>query len=299
MLRSIRVPLLAGIVALMFVACGGGGDDDGVPDGGNGDGGGHIQFDAQKDGLQQDGGQSDGSAGCSETCNPSGGAQIAGFCKCTSDCNCGSGNACMNISTNTATAGSCWKSCAASTECNTSAEECVGITQTVGACLPKGTLAGNFSVPSWLDADTMTQDLGTASVTLTIGSETVTFGGGYMAEVTFSDGSTAWEADLFPVSGGQIDVSRVLRIIVEPKTAYSVTTYDLSSTTSAALIIVASWTLSGSAFTAQSIYAMILGGTLQFTAAGAGGGALSTGSITGGEAFKYILEICGSHSTPC
>jgi hypothetical protein len=290
-------------MALAFVACGGnGGPPNTHEDGGLDDSGVHIQFDAQKDGVitPQDGGGGDGGGGCTTTCNSTGGAGTGGFCKCNSDCSCGTGaNACQNPwPDDTTIAGSCWKTCASTTECTAGTEECVGITSTQGACLTKGTISGTFTdIPSWLSSETPTQTFGSSTVNITVGDINVTFGGGMASQFTGSSGTVYWEIDLMPVTSGTTDFTKVLRIIVQ-STDYSAKTWDLSTATTM-YVNYENWTISGSSLTAESWQAMVLSGTFTLTAAGAGGGAAVTGSITGGEAFKYILELCGPHSDPC
>jgi hypothetical protein len=300
MLRSIRIPILASFVALMFVACGGGtSKPNGQHDAGTDTP--HIQFDAQHDGqiVQQDGG-TDGTTGSCTTdpCNSSGGTAAGGWCKCTSECACT--NLCANPwpTESTGLAFTCWKSCTSATDCTTGSEECFGITTSTGACLKIGTVAGTFtSLPSYLSTESPST-LGTAAVTLTLDGETVNFTVGYVDQYTWQDGSTTWNVTLMPGTTSAPDMTKSLEMMID-SASYGASTWDLAGTSSPVYARYVNATISGTTYTSYVVIGSMYGGSLSLSAAGAGGGAAVTGTLTSGTIDKLQYEICGSHSKGC
>lgn len=295
MLRSLRTPIFASLVALAFAACGGGSSNPPPnPDGGTGDGP-KVQFDGPRpDGAagQQDGGggQLDGGGGAE--CVTTGGKPESGLCKANGDCTCPNG--CAKIFSDVTVAGSCWKACTgAAGEC-TAPAECVGFTTTEGYCLPKGTVSGTFTDIPMYDAAATVDTLGTVAMTLAVADINVTFAAGYGKKS--SDG--AWYfVFMYPGTTSAPDQSKALLLACKSAT-YSAKTYDLSAADGCDLMY-SELTVSGTTLTAWTDKAFIFGGTLTLTAAGTGAKAPVTGSVTAGEAYKLIQEECGPNSGPC
>jgi len=299
MLRLLRNRVLMSVVALAFVGCGGGGDKPPANDGGTADKP-SVQFDGpQKDsgGTQQDSGgtQQDGSSGtCTDQCNASGGQPLNGWCKCTSDCNCAGtpSNACSNPWPDENVAGTCLKSCTGQQgECGN--DICLGISQTLGVCVPMGTLSGTFSVKLQQNP----QDLGNVNVQLQVADVNVSFGVGIARKIT-SQGKTYYVVTLIAGTAQAPDLDKQLSIII-PEADYSAKTWDLSDPQTQALIQYEVSTASGQTITSDTLTAFAVGGTLTLSKAGTADQSEVAGSITNGEVVKLLVEFCGPHSGPC
>ena len=301
MLRSLKTPILAGLVALAFAACGGGNTNPPPNgDGGAGDGP-RVQFDGPRGdggGLQQDGGGTQQDGGGGAECVASGGKPTAGLCKSNGDCTCPN-NCGILFTDDPAYAGSCWKPCTATTDCGTG-EECVGFTQTEGFCLPKGTLTGTgINGIAMLDAAPQLPLTGSANVVVAAGDINATMTVGYGRK---SSSGTYYFIFLFGGTAAAPDQTKSVSIACDA-TKWSAKSYDLSKPTTDGCQIeydVLGFNTGTGALTSYTMNAIVLDGTMTITAAGTGGGAAVTGTFAGPPTVvKIIEELCGPNSTAC
>lgn len=292
MLRSIRLPLLASVVALAFIACGGGGGGGNpIPDGGQQDGS-HIQFDAQKDGvIQQQDAQGDGGGGT--TCNSAGGKATDGLCKYTSDCACP--GHCTSIFSDTTIAGSCNPACASSTECTGSGEECIGMPDGQGVCVATGTLTGTGLTSIPLVDTPALPFTGTANVILAVDDINVTFSVGYARKST---NGQYYFVYVMPGTADTPDETKQLLIVCD-STDWSAKAYDLNTGNCQVQYAALTFNQSTGALTNWTDMAFVISGTMTLTAAPTTTGQPVQGTFTNAVPFKLVQEECGNSSTPC
>jgi hypothetical protein len=284
MLRSIRISILASIVALAFVACGGGNSNPPVGDGGTGqEDGNHIQFDAQHDGLppQQDGGG--GGDGGGGACVASGGGAQGDICKASKPCTCPLD--CANPG-GSPYAGACFP-IYNGTACDNSGDAPVQFTgETTAHCYPVAPITGSFSVPI---AATSAGSGGTASATITLNGVTGNFGEGWVYHDTTN---AEWNVILYPA--GITGYPYQVLIVVIPDAEY-LTTTPVNFDTGSGFILFYEYQTSAHIGLGQSNV-----GTLTLTAAPTTVGGTVTGSFGAGTTlFGTKEEICGPNSTPC
>ena len=288
MVRSLRLSSFALVasIALFGFGCGGGGDDKPAT---QEDGGSKIQLDGGT--VKQDASsptqQDSGSGGGTNTCTTGGGNATGGLCShFNSDCQCP--NDCMNLfyeqDPTTKSSGSCWPQVDATSETGCpSGQVPVQFTETdPGHCYPSGTLSGTFEVPV---GTAQSQLGGTANVTLTMGSKTITYttGSAYLSD-------NYWIIILANIGTSQADV---LEVIMDAA-AYTPATIDFATATTAQI---ANLTQTSSAMTLNALN--LMEGSMALTAAPTTAGGNATGSFTGVAMMGYITELCGMHSEPC
>ena len=280
MLRSIRIPILASFVALIFVACGGGNSNPPIPDGGTQQDGNHIQFDAQHDGLppQEDGPQVDGATG---GCVASGGVATAGICKASKPCTCP--NDCAYGGAAPA-AGSCFP-IYNGTACDNSTDVPAKWTgETDGHCFPSVTVNGSFSVPIGTQA---TAGGTVTGISVTLNGQTFTPTNGFVAHNT---STSTWDIILLQtgtsaVTGFYFGVPDANYIITTPVTFGNSGTGNFQIETNSG--------------TADIMYGSDYSGSLTLTTADTGASGTAAGTITNLVVFGVIIEFCGPNSTPC
>jgi hypothetical protein len=252
-----------------------------------------------------DSGPGDGGPGC----DPSSGQVNGGLCVTEFDCSCP--RACLMLRALPAT-GSCWKRCdpaenespdGRNPACLDS-EACVSDDAGTSACLPAGTLVGTFGdIPVYTPPSEpqTSAELGTAALTLTVGSiGTMTFESGYGTSVT-EDGKTLYRLMLFPGAGANADLSKPLTIDIRADGRYSAgSSYNLETEPPEASVRYQETTLgSGGARTREVLRAFVRSGTLALTAAGQGDRAPAAGTLGGASAVQFEAEVCGETSAPC
>jgi hypothetical protein len=282
MLRSIRVPIFAGFVALLFAACGGGGGGGHQTDGGSTGDGPHIQFDGSHDGTtpQQDGGG--GGDGGGGACVATGGVATAGICKNSKPCTCP--NDCV-VQVQDSPAGSCWPKPDPTNGCENATDVAIYYdTQDNAHCYPTATLTGTFSVPI-ATVDTMA---GTSTVTATINGVTFTPTQGFAQHSTSS-----WFIALEPADAATPPVNIVIIDIGDA--LYNTTTPINMSNNANADVSLLQYTAN-----AEIMYGRAKEGTLTLTTADTG----ATGTVAGSfsatfKMFGTVGEMCGPNTDPC
>jgi hypothetical protein len=269
----------------------------------NGDGGVHAdasplqldatQYDSRPPQPQDAGPVPDGMA-----CNTTGGKPVAGLCKAAGECSCP--NVCVNLYDSTEIAGSCWKACTGQAgECQAN-ETCVTFSDTESACLTTGTLTGTgLNGIAMLDGTPQLPLAGSANLVLSVGDISTTFSVGYGRK---SSSGNYYFVFLFPGTVNQPDISKQL-IISCDSTKWGVKAFDLADAATGGchvLYVTAVFDSGNGDLKSWTDQAILIDGTLNLTAAGAGGSQPVTGTFTGPpSAVKLIMEECGANSTPC
>lgn len=282
MLRSIRVPLLASFVALMFYACGGGGGGgEPLPDGGQQDGQ-HIQFDAQKDGIiQQQDAQTDGGGGGS--CVASGGVATFGICKASKPCTCP--NDCVDPGLAGA-AGACAPPADPNTGC-TGTDQGIYVSDPNDAhCYPTTIMAsGTFSVPIGTQATIG----GTANMTLTLGGASFAVTQGWAQHNTTN---SYWDLYFMPADATTAPVNWI-RVIVADAEYNTTTPVNFDTSTTSVVFLYQDQS------NARLAWGDSISGTLSLTTADTGSTGTAAGSFTNLKFYLFPMELCGPNTTGC
>jgi hypothetical protein len=288
MLRSIRISLLAGLVALVFAACGGssnnppGGQDDAGT--GGGDTGSHVQFDANHDtGTTGNEGGTTTDDGGTGTCIASGGVATAGICKAAKPCTCP--NDCVDPG-QAGLAGSCWPKADPTNGCTNATDQPVYFDTPDNAhCFPTATVASaTFSVP----IGTQTTIGGTVSFSLTVNGVAFNLAQGWVEHDTTQG---AWIVYLLPASYTTSINAAV--IIIADAQYNTTTTIDFSTSTTSVIEFLQVTAAS------QVSFAMPMQGTLTLTTADTGTTGNVAGTITNLQVFEYPVELCGTNTAAC
>jgi hypothetical protein len=300
MLRSLRIPLFAGFVALAFTACGGGSSTPPDPDGGGQTDGPRVQFDGPKtDGNnpQDDGGT--GSDGGTGACIPTGGQIVGAVCTNAKPCTCPAD--CVNpfkeANPTSKVTGGCWNQ--PSTEgCGTGEAPIQFSSTDPGHCYPEAPITGTFTIP----IGTMQTAGGTINITVNINGANASFttaAKGWAEHDTTTDpANPEWVLNFYndPVAAG---TNFFLTIWLADSIYNTTTPVSLDGTaTNAAWGRLETAVVTGSAFTSDTINAFTWSGTMPLTAAPTTTGDV-VGSFNTATMFGFTAEMCGPNSTAC
>ena len=241
------------------------------------------------------------------TCDPLSGHVTGSLCMIDFDCACP--RACVRLRAAPAT-GSCWMRCDPANndpgtgdnpDCQ-SGETCLLGAADTGGCLPRGTLSGSFDVPVYQApaAPASASDLGTAAVTLDVGLVgQMLFESGY--GTTANDGtSDVYRLYLYPGSGSTVDWDKPLLVDFLADGSYAPgATYDLAASPAAASIEYHEYVRDLQVLTRDLLRALVPTGSVHLTAAGQGGRALATGTISSATAIEFESVLCSQDTTPC
>jgi hypothetical protein len=241
------------------------------------------------------------------TCDPGSGHVTGSLCVLDLDCACP--RTCLRLRA-TPASGSCWMRCdpadnAPGTGLNPNCqagETCLAGETDTGGCLPRGTLQGTFDVPMYQAPAQPSgpADLGTAAVTLEVGMVgQMTFASGWGSTAT--DGARAlYRLYLFPGSGATVDWDKPLLVDFVADGSYVPgATYDLAAVPALARIEYHEYTRDMQVLARDVLRAEVPAGSVHLTAAGQGGRAPVTGTITAGAAVEYEAELCNEYTAPC
>jgi hypothetical protein len=295
MVRSLRASSLALLAA--FALVGWGCSSSSNPPNSNKDGGSGDSHIIQLDGPNnhEDAQQVQNDADPS-VCNPTSGSNQAGLCKLASDCKCPL--ECDNLWADQGSAGSCWPICTGTSDCPNGICTAMDSTSTNMHCFPKGTLAANWSGIVLYDANDTSAALGgsVTNTSIVAGDVNVTT---FQQGMAFHDATKHdYEIYLIGAAGSKIGI---LFIVVTDEASWNTTaqSMDLTQSTTKVIVQYVEGTQGSSGWTSLTVKAFADNGTFTLSSAPTTLGQTVAGTITNGEAFEYVVEQCGTHSTAC